>query len=51
MSGPYGKDDAAEDTDSSISDVSGAWHDARDDAQDDGDYGSDDWGRDNDDDD
>jgi len=35
MSGPYDKEDAAEDTDSSISEVSRAWHDARDDAADD----------------
>ncbi len=41
--GPYDESDAAKDTDSSLSDVSGAWHDARSDAEDSGylDRGSD----------
>ena len=43
--GPYDEEDAAEDTDASMDDVSDAWHDARDDCQEEGWYGSDDWGR------
>lgn len=41
--GPYDRSDAARDTDSSESDVSGAWHDARTDAEESGylDRGSD----------
>ncbi len=35
--GPYDADDAAKDTDSSVDDVHGAWHDARTDAEDSGD--------------
>ena len=49
MVGPYDKEDAARDTGASISEVSEAWHDARSDCQESGDYGSDDWDRDNDD--
>lgn len=45
MSCPYDEDDAAEDTDSSQDEVGEAWHDARDDCQEEGWYGSDDWDR------
>jgi len=37
--GGYGKKDAAQDTDSSTKDVSRAWHDARDDAAEEGGWG------------
>ena len=46
MATPYDKDDAAEDTDASVSDVSTAWHDARDDAEADDDIDTSDWDRD-----
>lgn len=45
----YDEDDARDDTDATDREVSQAWHDARDDCQDDGDYGSEDWARDSDD--
>jgi len=45
MSGPYDEEDAAEDCDDTTSEVSRAWHDAREDCQEEGWYGSDKWGR------
>jgi len=49
MASAYSRDDAADDTDVQGREVDIAWHEAREDCQEDGYYGSDEWGRDSDD--